>query len=115
MLDRVKASYARLAIERPEKPPRVVRVKHCQLCAEPAWSDGLCAEHLVERGRAITTARQQARRIARRKQFFLAKRDARQSGDMQLWSEIEWRRRRGTELPQDTSPTALWRKKWSTK
>lgn len=116
IVERLKASYARLeaghVYVRPGKP-RVP--KKCQQCEEPAWSEGLCMEHLQERAQEITNARKHARRIARRKEFFLAKRAARYAGDLELWSEIGWRQRKGVELPADVSPEAVWRKKWAKK
>ncbi len=112
MVDRIKASYQRLQDGVVAKPRVARAAQHCQLCSEPAWSEGLCPAHLVERGREITRARRFARREARRKQFFLAKREARQSGDLELWSEIGWRQRKGDELPTNVSPDAPWRAKW---
>lgn len=113
MAERIRASYERLSIERPEIVRKVAAVKPCALCAEPAWSDALCMEHLIERGRAITVARQRERRLARRREFFLAKRSARHAGDLELWSELGWRQRKGIEMPTDVSTTAKWRKKWT--
>lgn len=113
IVDRLKASYARLeaghVYVRPGKP-RVP--KKCQQCDEPAWSEGLCMAHIQERAREITNARKYARKEARRKEFFLAKRAARYAGDLELWSEIGWRQRKGDEIPKNTAPDAPWRSKW---
>lgn len=115
MLDKVRESYARLerGERAPERAPR--KVKLCRQCPTPAWSEGLCPACLMARGRAVTQARKEQLEEKRRLDIQRLRRAARTAGDMELWRELGFRRQHGHEyLGMDTSPDALWRKKWRT-